>query len=385
MRAIPAPSLSNVLALPSMPPHLSDRDVRSLRPVSRSVRTAIAPEVAHREAARAIANTLVGSGQELRRLLGVGRDAHQAGPTTVQSLPEHLRAGPMVDLGSRLLQLPEADRPQAIRDFLEVPMPEGSHPILADMRRAAQGGEAGLAAREHNLVSHAGQAHIEVQEGQNIPEVARRHGIGGERAIQSLNRSAVAPAEARLGRETSFAAVVREIGITDAESLRRMNEHATRSLDFLDREAAIGNPDAFFNTPRQRQRPPDPMLESAVRYAAAERAVVNQPGNVWEAARRFGISEHDAASTLERRVADANVNRLRYARPEQVAALVTGQGIRQPALVTRLERAAIDQHGLALLQSGQTPEAVAQQLGVRMPEHLERLRQMGADQAANQP
>jgi hypothetical protein len=358
-------------------PLLHDRDIQALSLTSRALRESTSLERAARQAARSLINTPVGSGHQLRQRLGVRTGAGHEGPT-VQALPIHLRAEPLVALGSHLLQMPETDRAQAIQDFLAFPVPEGAHPVLADLRRAAQDGEAGLTARDDRLTATGGAAREAVRNGENILAVSRGLGIGGDRALGMLQTVALPRAHEALDRGETVSAVARRLGITHLTGLLSLQVRAEANLPELEVMHAVqdGRRVEHFGGAADRTT-----LYNLNHHIALQAARHGE--NIGQAARRFGIEAGDAAWSLEPQSASMALVQARLARrPDlvrRVADVVQERGIRQPILITQLERQAVDLRGPALLQRGLTPEAVAEQLGVGMPEHLALLRRMAVD------
>ncbi len=375
----------HVLTTPALTGLLHDADLVSLGRTNRWLRESTAPERAARErlrqAAQALVDTPVASGHQLRQRLGGAAAADPPG-TTVHSLPEHLRAAPLVALGSDLLQLSAPDRRQAIQDLLDFPVPDGEHPILADLRMAAQAGEAGLVAREGRLTAQGGAARTAVEQGQNVHAVARRFGVGGDDAVGSLMSAALPRARQALEQGDTLSAVTRRLGISGYLPLMNLHMHSLTQVHRLTGEEMVLA--SRHNEPIDRFRG-DPH-HGAVETINQMRALrsVNSGENVGQAAHRFGIDAADASRLLEPHAAAALMSDGRRIRSpiytERIADLVQQRGIQQPGLITRLERLSIDSRAPVLLRGGQPPEAVAEQLGVSMPEHLDLLRRM-ADEA----
>lgn len=361
------------LSTPGLASFLDHRELATFRQTSRTVHASTAGEQQARQAAHTLIDTPVGSAHQLRQRLGSSMTAADDGPT-VMGLPMHLRAEPLVALGSQLLRMPDADLGQALQAFLACPMPEGGvHPILRNLRQAAEGGRVQLLAREENLIGTGGPARFEVSRGQNIQDVARRHGIGGAAAIHELVQVALPGAQRRLEQGEAVATVARTVGIATQAGIDALHHHATRGLHPAQVREASEDPE----TALPRLGIQDPIQVGAIRHAAAMRLAA-RGANVGQLAQRFGIDARDAAWTLEPTAARTAAS-LPPDPSRRVSDVVQQRGIQQPVLIAQLERQAIDRHGSELIRSGMSPEAAAQQLGVVMPEHLLRLRAMATE------
>jgi hypothetical protein len=211
------------------------------------------------------------------------------------------------------------------------------------------------------------------EQGENVQAVARRLGVGGQDAIDALVQAAAPRAMAAVGQGEGVLTVARRFGIGTDGGVHGLWLHAAQGNIpvHLQRAAHVEGrriDPAADNTTAE--------MAAAVNQMAAIQAV-RRGSNIGVAANRYGIGARDAA-VLEQSIADGilRTNRLH---PQGVADLLRLRGITQPALISRLERHAIDIGAPALLQGGLAPAAVARQLGVHMRDHLALLRDMAAD------
>ncbi len=361
-----------VLDIPLMARFLFAPELQALAAADPALREPFLAESEGRAAAETLIEATVGSAHQLRQRLGPIHAAAGRQIDSVRALPAHLQGEPLVALGAQLLHMPDGDRAQAIRDFLAFPVPEGVHPVLDDLRLAAQAGEAGLVAREAGLVAAGAAAWVAVERGENLRAVSRRLGIGGAQALARLTEVAMPQALAAVERQEPVLDVARRFGITASHDIQAMWVRSVPSLPPTPyRQAA-----AFDG---QRVSPAEGLsseLASAIHQAVAVRRVLHGE-DVGHVSQRLGIHASLATAVLQPLAASIAERQLRSG-PLNVADLAHRRGITEPALVTRLERLAIDWHAAAMLQQGQPPDALVQQLGIVTPENVHHLLQRAA-------
>ncbi len=328
--------------------HLTERELLRLADTeSLAIRTAIA-----RPALEARLRHIHDLGDFMLALNG----NPQRGVMGIVHLPAERQLRAFVSLGTRINDLPQRERPQAIAAWMRAPYAGPADATLAGMRHAAEGGFERLLGREQRIIAIGGPAHADVAGGMSIPEAAERHGFRSTVTNQTWVRPGWHAGLINAGLDHVAARVLQE-RVTE-------NDH----LPTLIARAGFAHPEAW-----------GPVIEMLAASRAAVAAVLRgRPAD--DIIRSMGFTHQPAIVDIR----DAH-DRRRVSLGEPVHTLA---GANDPAHLGRMRNlmfVALETHGRRLLLEGRPRADVEQQLGLQEPWALNRLERIEADDRRRAP
>ena len=249
--------------------------------------------------------------------------------------------------------------------------------MLDELLQAAANGPDGLAERERAAVDpfNNGPATVAVRGGRNVQAVAKRYGITNPEYVSNLEIVAVytpgyeAIERGEINSAKDVRALARLLGISTAK-IAFLTEKA---IDFAVRGG--GN----VQTVAGRYDITDPKdIDKWERVAVSEpgTAAIERGDDPEDVADLLGIRNPKNVASLKMVAANLAVKKCK-----NVETVVKRLKITDPESIAEVESAALDWWGKWAFQSGDTHQEVADQLGIRNPENIARLKVLAAELA----